>query len=163
MLLVSVVLAGCGKGTEDINKFIEETNTNLRLSIKPIPGYKPVENFEYTGETLGRDPFTRKDVISIQAEIEKRQRENRTLEPLESYPIESFTYLGFIVEPATKNTKIILQTSDGLIKYAKLNEKIGTNNGRIKSVNEAFVEIIEEGSPSGGDSEKKVLKIMKKE
>lgn len=147
--LVAVLLTSCGGGTKDLENFIQETE-GIRAPIKPLPGYNTAESFIYTGYSLGRDPFTRRNTISKIAEENKRRVSNRPLEPLEKYTVESFVFVGYITEPTTGRKKILLRTNDGEVHHAYAGDRIGTNNGKIKEANDAAVIIIENGARVSG-------------
>ena len=143
VLGLASLLAGCTQSNDELNQFIDDTNKSARATLDPIPSYKPVESIEYSGELIGRDPFTRHDAISQKAERALRKRENRILDPLEKFELNTFTYLGYIDDITTGNRKILLKSGDGQLHNAYVNDRIGPNNGRIARVTDDYIVIAE--------------------
>ena len=142
LIIASMMIVACQKDFEDIDAFIENEKVN-RATLVPIPGYKPIEPFIYSAHSLGRDPFTRLDTLSELEEKKKQKKINRVLEPLEKYSTESIKYVGYITEPDTKRKKAILQTKDGEIHYGYIGDRIGNNEGTIRTIDDVGVTIVE--------------------
>ena len=54
--MMALLATGCSKDINDLHDFIETTKASSVGSVKPIPQFKPYENFTYSAEDL-RDPF----------------------------------------------------------------------------------------------------------
>ncbi len=145
--LVSVTfLAGCAGDMRDLQDWVVAEKSKKAPPIEPLPEIKPYETFAYNAEGL-RDPFrlgisTNDDGDQILTpQTGPRPDPNRRKEVLESYPLDSLSMVGtFYREPEMWG---LVLDPEGLIHRIKPENYLGQNHGRIMSIDEGRIELIE--------------------
>ncbi|MCD5995894.1 pilus assembly protein PilP [Pseudomonas sp. CDFA 602] len=148
VLCVSTVLlglAGCGgdKDFSDLTEFMHQAQARPTGSIEPLPKFRAYEAFTYNAATL-RSPFQ----PAVRMDPLNRQRgtrlvapdENRVKQFLEGFNIESFEMVGTI---GNESGTFALLRGAGGVHRVKVGDYLGRNNGRIVSVSDAQVDVIE--------------------
>jgi type IV pilus assembly protein PilP len=147
LLAATVVLfglAGCMSGTEEVQKWVAEEKAKDGPDIEPKPAIKTFETFEYTLKAPDdRDPF---NLATSEAEEEAaaagpRPDQNRTPEPLESYPLDGLKMVGTLGPPSAPEG--LLQDPDGVIRRVRIGNYVGQNYGRIIAINEGQIDLVE--------------------
>lgn len=149
------LLWGCGSGEhEDIKQWMAESSMDLKGRAPPLPELKPFPIVSYEG-MQGSDPFS-----DTRLEPEKKEGSgtngpdlNRPKEQLESFPLESLSYVG-IVTKGKSNSKHGLILADGVVFSVGVGNYLGQNYGRITAIGESEIvlkEILQD--PSGQTAE----------
>jgi type IV pilus assembly protein PilP len=152
LLAVSLLglLQGCGESDhDDLRAWMAESSKNLRGKIPPLPDVKPYEPVSYEAASL-IDPFR---VAKLEPEHKKgggglRPDFNRPKEPLESFPLESLKYVGFLQRGKMPNALIL---ADGAVHQVKIGNYIGQDFGIITSLTETELSVRELVQDSSGD------------
>lgn len=150
--LLALLLAACGGGHEDLDKFMGEVKAKPATPIKPIPPFKAYKAFTYSATGL-RSPFERpvevREIAALQASTNVRPDTNRPTEFLERYGIDSLSMVGSLQMGGT--LWALLQDQTGNVHRVRQGNFIGRNHGRIIEVAEthlAVIEIVATGSDS---------------
>ena len=147
--LMMLMLAGCASDDHnDLRQWMNESSKNVKGKIAPLPQVKPYEPVAYDVGNLV-DPF-RPGKIGVEQKKGGGLRPDmdRPREPLESYPLESLKYVGFI----TKNKKsfAVIQV-DGALYQVRTGNYIGQNFGVITHISESDLTLKELVQDAVGD------------
>ncbi|HHH13454.1 MAG TPA: pilus assembly protein PilP [Thiolapillus brandeum] len=143
--LAVLLLAGCvDHGMQDLEEYVAEVKARPPTPIDPIPQITQAETFLYIGENR-RDPFMPteeiSDVLSEQTEEGPRPDPNRRKEELEFFPLDSLRMVGTLDREGQMWG--LVQTPDGTIHRVKAGNYLGQNDGRIISIEEERINIVE--------------------
>lgn len=148
LLCVSVALislAGCGNDNQfaDLTTFMNDARAKPTGTIEALPKFRPYEAFAYSASNL-RSPFQ----PPIKNDMVARQKGSRLIKPdetrvkqfLEGFTIDSFEMVGTISNDT--GTFALLRGAGG-VHRVKVGDYLGRDNGRIVSVSDSQVEVIE--------------------
>jgi type IV pilus assembly protein PilP len=145
-VLLSTLLAGCGRGMDDLEQWVAEVKGRKSTQIEPIPQIKQYEAFVYNTEGR-RDPFVAVEPERTQtAAAGPRPDLNRNKEPLEEFPLDALRMQGTI--KTTRATFALVKAPDGVIHRVTVGNHMGQNYGQIKAISEsevALAEIVPDG------------------
>ena len=152
VVLAGLLLAGCqDQSMSDLEQFVQETLAREGGQVEPLPEIKPYEVYTYqsTGE---RDPFA-PFVVERPEEEQQASRDNgispdfnRIREELENNPLDAMRMAGTLEQD--EEQWAIVRSPDGVIHRVQVGNYLGRNHGRIQSIHEdriALVEIIPDG------------------
>lgn len=138
------LLVGCTSGTEEVEQWVKQEKAKKGQPLQPPPVIKTFESFEYTLRAPDdRDPFN----VPLDKEEEEaktagpRPDKNRTPEPLEAFPLDGLRMVGTLGSPTAPEG--LLKDPEGVIRRVKPGDYIGQNYGRITSINESQIELVE--------------------
>ncbi len=146
VLLCVLVLAGCIEDDRsDLQAYVDEVINRQRPGIEPLPEFSPYPVHVYESGDL-RDPFERSAFIEQQVEVAIegggiRPPERDTKEPLEEFPLDALRMVGTLEQTAT--IWALIKDSVGSIHRVKAGNYIGKNYGKIISISEREVELLE--------------------
>ncbi|NWG32450.1 MAG: pilus assembly protein PilP [Rhodocyclaceae bacterium] len=149
------VLAGCAeRGHDEIRQWMEESSRDLKGGIPPLPELKPFPVVSYEAADKV-DPF---NPSRIEPERKGEGGANkpdfdRPREQLESYPLESISYIGVVDKGKSKTRRAIVQ-ADGVVYQVGIGNYLGQNFGRIVAITPTEIvlkEIVQD--PSGQTSD----------
>ena len=142
--LAFLALSGCGgQDFSDLQSFMDEIRARPKGAIEPLPKFQPYEAFTYTAAAL-RAPFQ----PSIKIDILAQQKGSKDIKPdetrikqfLEGFNIEVFEMVGTLSNESGLNA---LVRGAGGVHRVKVGDYLGRNNGRIVSIKESSVDVIE--------------------
>ncbi len=150
-----VILAGCGdKGRDEIKLWMEESSRDLKGGVPPLPELKPFPIVSYDAADK-LDPFN-----SVRIEPERKESGggnkpdfDRPREQLESYPLESISFVG-VVNKTKSNAKHAVVQADGIVYQVGKGNYMGQNFGRIVDITSSEIilkEIVQD--PTGQTSD----------
>jgi len=149
LLLLSVVfLAACSQQSDisDLQEFVATTTNKPKGRIQPLPEFKPYSAFVYSASAL-RSPFESpalfEELSRNVASNVNAPNANRPKQPLERYQLSELTLVGTLAKDADGLLKALIKTESGNVHVAQLGEYLGKNNGRIITINESKIEIVE--------------------
>jgi len=145
LLLVTVVLAGCGGGQSDLLKYIDQVKARPGGRIDPLPQIEPYKVFNYEASTL-RSPFVPDRPAGRAGASGPRPEAARPKEYLEQFPIDTLAMTGTI--SMGHGTYGLVQTQDGLLHKVQPGNYIGQYDGRVVAVTQSEIQI-EELVPDG--------------
>jgi len=149
MLMVATLLTGCsGSGEfEDLQSYVTEVNARPKGRIEPLPEFKTYESFKYSAAGL-RGPFTAPVEIKLIKYQQDRAKSDikpdlkRAKEYLESYSIDSISMVGTLAL-SESDLWALMDDSDGGVHRVKTGDYVGRNHGRVVSINQGSVDVIE--------------------
>lgn len=137
-LLAALTLAGCGSGLDELRGRIEQAKQRPGGRIAPLPEVQPYESYAYSMADE-RSPFTQS--ISGEKAAGPRPDTKRAREYLEQFPLDTLKMVGTLALGGANYG--LVQTRDGLIHRVLPGNHMGQNDGRITSVNEARIALVE--------------------
>ena len=142
--LVSV-LSACGGGShDDLVAFMADVKARPAGQIEPIPAFTPYKPFDYSVAQL-RSPF--EEPVTIERIIEMLPASsvepdfNRVKEFLEQINIESLNMVGTISKDG--GIWALVDDGSGNVHYVKEGNFVGKNHGRIVTVVDSYLQVIE--------------------
>jgi type IV pilus assembly protein PilP len=145
ILLASTVLAGCGGGQSDLDKYIDKVKARPGGRIEALPQVKPYETFAYAANAM-RSPFVPDAPQGRAGALGPRPDSARPREYLELFPLDTLSMAGTLSQ-GTANYGLV-QTADGLLHKVLPGNYIGQYDGRVVAVTQAGIEV-EELVPDG--------------
>lgn len=140
-----MVLAGCNddRSFSDLSSYMDEARTRPTGTIEPLPKFRPYQAFTYNASNM-RSPFQ----PPVKIDLVNRQKGSRLVKPdeararqfLEGFNIESFEMVGTM---ANETGTFALLKGAGGVHRVKVGDYLGRNNGRIVSINESAVDVVE--------------------
>ncbi|SEQ02781.1 type IV pilus assembly protein PilP [Pseudomonas cuatrocienegasensis] len=145
LLVALAALSGCGSngGFSDLQAFLDEVRARPKGSIEPLPKFKPYESFTYSAAAM-RSPFqppVKIDLISRQKGSQDiKPDETRVRQFLEGFNIETFEMVGTL---GNEQGAFALVSGAGGVHRVKVGDYLGRNHGRILSIDEAKIDVME--------------------
>lgn len=140
-------LAGCSGGNDDLRAWIDQMKARPGGRIEPLPQIRPAPTFTY-------EPGNRRSPFMPDQPTQRASNPNavpgpdpnRPREFLERFSLDTLRMVGTLEQGGTRFG--LVQDSDGLIHRVRVGNHMGQNYGRILSITEnqiALVEIIPDG------------------
>jgi type IV pilus assembly protein PilP len=147
-----VVLGGCSQGN-DLRQWVAQEKAKKGAPLEPLPVIKTFETFEYKDQDL-RDPF------NVSADEQEQSANNgphpdqdRPREPLEAFPLDGLRMAGTL--GLAKSIEGLVRDPDGVVHRVRVGNYLGQNYGRITSISEDRIDLVElVPNGSGGWMEK---------
>ena len=145
LIMFSCVLLGCSgeAGFSDLRQYMDEVRARPKGSIEPLPKFQPYEPFTYSASSL-RSPFQ----PPVKIDVANKQKGSRDVKPdetrvkqfLEGFNIEVFEMVGTL-----RNDSGVfgLVQGAGGVHRVKQGDYLGRNHGKIVSIDEANIDVIE--------------------
>ena len=146
LVALMTTLGACGGDMSDLERFIDDTKTRHHGKVDPLPEFPPYQTFAYTARDA-RDPFRPQTDISsspVASETEyagPRPEATRRREPLEGYPVDSLKMVGLLQQKS--QTWGLVRDPEGTIHRVQPGNFAGQNHGKIVSVSETRIDIVE--------------------
>ena len=143
VLLATAGLVACGGDMDDLDQYINETKARPGGRIEPLPEITPYEVFTYMADKQGlRSPFVPDTPQATgSAAGGARPDPDRSREYLESFPLDTLGMVGTLHIGETLYG--LVQTSDGLIHRVVPGNYMGQNDGRITTISESEISLVE--------------------
>jgi type IV pilus assembly protein PilP len=144
MLMTVVVATGCSRDMDDLDTYISATLAKGGGVIDKLPEIKPYDVFVYEADIEGlRSPFDPDvaDTAGATGGGGTHPDPERSREFLEQYPLDTVRMVGTLQLGETNYG--LVQDSDGLIHRVVPGNYLGQNDGRVVSINESEIELIE--------------------
>lgn len=144
LILGAVMLGGCNQSEfSDLQVFMEETRARPAGAIEPLPEVKPYEAFTYGASSL-RSPFQ----PPVRIDLAQRERGSQDIRPdedrarqfLEGFNIEGFEMVGVL---SNQQGMQALVRGAGSVHRVKIGDYLGRNHGRVTSIEEGRVDVVE--------------------
>ena len=141
-LAILALLAGCTGDISDLRNRIAAEKEKPPPGIEPIPELRPVPTFIYNAQEL-RDPFARvvEEEELVADTSGPRPIPNRRKEYLESFELDSLLMTGWMRDENTMWA--LIQDPEGLIHRVQEGNYLGSNDGRILSITETGIGLLE--------------------
>jgi len=142
------LLAACGRGTADLQRYVDEVKSRPGPPLEPLPVMQQFETFEYNAQHL-RDPFSRPDDERQAATGSgPRPDPDRRKEALEAFPLDSLDMVGTLGSGSSLIG--LVMDPDRVIHRVQLGNYMGQNDGRIMAIREDRIELVELVSDGAG-------------
>lgn len=133
-------LSGCSDDLGELQRKVAEIKSRPGERIEPLPDIKPYESYVYSAASL-RSPFvpsapSRNDVAGSVRPDAKRAREF-----LEQFPLDSMRMVGTLALQGKSYG--LVQGKDGLVHRVLPGAYIGQNDGRILSITNTKISILQ--------------------
>lgn len=146
LLISPLLLTGCSvkSGHDDLNAFIKKTKERPAGRIEPIPTYPPYESFIYSAASM-RSPFDKP--IDIQRRVFAKSNTNvrpdfnRVKEHLEGFDFASLGMVGTLKRGGS--LWALVRDPTGGISRVAVGNYVGKNHGKVTSVDNTKIELIE--------------------
>ena len=145
-----VLLAGCAKGTRDLEEQLAEIRSRQGSPVDPLPAMRDFPPFPYTAYDL-RDPFapfSEDDNAPSGGGAGPKPDPDRPKEYLESYPLDSLDMVGTLGVIGDLTAQ--LKAPDGVVHRLRLLNYLGQNDGQITAISEDRIELVELVSNGNG-------------
>lgn len=142
LLASFTLLSGCSGDKSDLEQWVAAKKAERVIFVDDIPQVKPYDVFVYGAGNL-RSPFMAAQNATIIAESNNNVSpvENRNKEQLEDYSLDTLRMVGTMNR--NSQTSALIQTVDGLIHQIYVGNYMGENEGRVVSINDSQIELIE--------------------
>lgn len=148
----ALILTACGgDGMDDLREFMRTAHADKKPKIEPLPEIKPAESYQYSATDLS-DPFAAANLrptLSAKAAGGAQPDANRRHEPLEDYPLDSLKMVGTLSRGA--QVWAVIEAPDGTVHRVQRGNYLGQNFGRIRTISESKLDIIELTQTTIGD------------
>jgi type IV pilus assembly protein PilP len=147
-LISFIFLSACGGGSDvsDLEVFVVDTTAKPKGRIKPLPEFQPYSAFIYSASAL-RSPFESPVVFEEMASRFTAQAEapdsERRKQPLERYPLGELSLVGTLSKGESGSLNALVKTSAGNVHMVKTGQYMGQNHGRILSILDNKIDLIE--------------------
>ncbi|GJM07940.1 MAG: fimbrial protein [Lysobacteraceae bacterium] len=143
--LLAVVVAGCSVDNSDLERRIAAVKARPADPIEPLPEIRPYAVFEYGAEGL-RDPFSGGLLDEEEEEVTADTGGpspdfDRRREALESYSLDSLSMVGTLNIGGFNYA--LVQDPDQLIHRVVPGNYMGRNHGRIVTIMDDSIELVE--------------------
>jgi len=154
VLITTAMLMLSGCVTSDINDleaFVKKTKATQKGHVEPLPEFKHQPPYVYAAQDI-RDPF--KPVVDIEVVTGSdgtdgpRPDENRPREPLEDFSLDSLRMVGTLAQKESE--WVLIKDPDGLLHRVAVGHYMGRNYGKVTSVSEEEITLLELISDKGG-------------
>ncbi len=143
LLIISVIMiTACSQnGYSDLEAFVNDSGNGLHGQIDPLPEVKPYKHFIYQAFDIP-NPFMPRKNDQVQTTMSGIQPDlNRSKGVLESYPLESLLMVGSLQRE--KSIFALIKSPDGTLHRVEKGNYLGQNFGRIDSISEMEVKLVE--------------------
>lgn len=134
----ALLAAGCSDGLDDLRADIEKAKQRPGGRIQPLPEVQPYISHEYQMADR-RSPFLQS--FAGENPIGPRPDIQRPREYLEQFPLDTLRMVGTLNLGAAHYG--LVQTRDGMIHRVLPGNHLGQNDGRVMTVGDAQISVIE--------------------
>jgi type IV pilus assembly protein PilP len=146
-LLAGIALAGalsaCGGNHGDLQTYIDEVKARPGGRIDALPQVRPAPTFSYDAGDR-RSPFvpdTPQRRVSGDPNAVEGPDQNRPREFLEQFPLDTLKMVGTLAD--RRASFGLVQTADGLVHRVTVGNHLGQNYGRIASITDSEIRLVE--------------------
>ncbi len=144
LLCVSLLTACADNNDADLRAFMDEVKSRPKGRIDPLPTIQTVAPFAYQASTM-RSPFEPPVVVRKLARAaggpKVRPDLNRVKQYLEQYPISQLAMVGTLAQASTQFG--LVQDGEGVVHRVRRGDYMGTDHGKVLSVADGSIELIE--------------------
>jgi type IV pilus assembly protein PilP len=133
-------LSGCSDDLGELQRKVAEIKSRPGERIEPLPDIKPYESYAYNAATL-RSPFVPSAPARNDVAGGVRPDTRRAREFLEQFPLDSMRMVGTLALQGKSYG--LVQGKDGLVHRVLPGAYIGQNDGRILSITNTKISILQ--------------------
>lgn len=139
------LMAGCTPSTDfsDIESFMDEVDARPRGRIEPLPAMETIPPFSYMAGNK-RSPFEPPVVlkrVERQSGPQVQPDFNRVKQYLEQFTIGQLSMVGTLAQ--NQQMFALVEDGQGSVHRVQVGDYMGTDHGKILSVGETSIELIE--------------------
>jgi len=138
--LATMLLGGCARSMSDLDAYIADINARPGGRIEPLPEITTYQTFSYDRGDA-RSPFVPDVPAAGSAANGVRPDADRKREHLEGFPLDTLRMVGTL--NLDNQLYGLVQTSDGLIHRVVVGNYLGQNDGRIISITDSAIQLLE--------------------
>ena len=159
IITLLLALSGCvSSDISDLQAYVKKTKETYKGRVEPLPEFQSHPPYAYNAQDI-RDPF--KPVVDIEVFSGPyrgpRPDENRPREPLEDFSLDSLRMVGTL---AQKDSEwVLVKDPDGLLHRVGTGHYMGKNYGKVVSISEEEVLLLELVSDKKGGWEEREASI----
>ncbi|MEK9775887.1 MAG: pilus assembly protein PilP [Quisquiliibacterium sp.] len=156
-IAVLPLLAACGDDQQELRIWMQEQRARMPVRITKVEPPKKYEPYRYQSAARS-DPFGA-PVMVARAASKLQPDAKRRREALESFPLDTIRMVGRIA--SAERVHALLQVGD-MVYQARVGNYAGQNHGKITSVTEGEVRLVETVQDAAGDwvERETVLKLQ---
>lgn len=142
-LTAAFVLSACGSGNSDLQQYIDEVKSRPGRRIEPLPPIRPAPTYVYDAGTR-RSPFVPdapQNVAAANPNSVDGPDQDRPREFLEQFPLDSLRMVGSL--EMNQVMAGLVQATDGLVHRVTVGNHLGQNYGRVTSISDSQIELVE--------------------
>jgi len=141
--IVAASLSACGSANNDLRAYIDEVKARPGGRIDPLPPVEPAPTFAYE-PAARRSPFQpdapQRRLGNDPNAVEGPDR-NRPREFLEQFPLDTLRMVGTLAD--RRASFGLVQTNDGLVHRVAVGNHMGQNYGRVVSISDSEIQLVE--------------------
>ncbi|MFN3163003.1 MAG: pilus assembly protein PilP [Pseudohongiellaceae bacterium] len=141
-----LLMAGCTRvdNYADLQAFVVEVRSRPGAEVEPVPEFVPYEGFIYSAASM-RSPFEIPLIVDGESTALMSQNVqpdfDRPREPLENQALSSMNMVGMLVRDG--NYQALIEDAVGVVHRVSVGNYLGRNHGRIESITDTQVGLIE--------------------
>lgn len=145
--LVFVAVAGagltaCGGNHDDLYEYIERVQAQPGGDIPALPDFVPAKTYKYVAGNR-RSPFLPDTPQRSSSSVLSPELVNRPREYLEDFPLDSLRMVGTLEAPSRNARYGLVQDREGKVHRVAVGNYMGENYGRILSITETEIRLVE--------------------
>lgn len=143
ILAFTLLIAGCERGTRDLDRWVADVRQRPADPIEPIPAMRTPDIAAYEAFDL-RDPFTRARAQPEEGMLAGdgiRPDLDRRREYLEGFPLDTLAMVGTIIMEDT--SWALISDNENVVHRIREGNYMGQNHGRVHRVLPDRVELVE--------------------
>jgi type IV pilus assembly protein PilP len=143
LVAATALVSACGGGNSDLQAYIDTVKARPGGRIEPLPQVQPAPSFAYE-PAQRRSPFMpdiQQARVGTSPNATLGPDPNRAREFLEGFPLDTLRMVGTLVQQDARFG--LVRTTDGLIHRVRVGNHLGQNYGRIVSVSESQIQLVE--------------------
>ncbi|HEY4645811.1 MAG TPA: pilus assembly protein PilP [Steroidobacteraceae bacterium] len=137
-LLVAAGVSGCSSEQEELERWVAQVKKRPGGRIEPLPEIKPYESFAYNASDQ-RSPFSMSRPAGPGDGVRPDSKRNR--EFLEQFSLDTLAMVGTL--KLGGRAFGLVQTKDGLVHRVLPGQYMGQNDGKIVSVSDSKISLVE--------------------
>lgn len=150
--VIVTLLSGCSSDEmSDLKTYVAEVKNKTGAPIESLPKMRLIEPFVFSPNGL-HDPFEPDDIlqkpVDIRVETGLKPDTSRPREELEAAELGSFRMVGNLKQGGS--VWALVRGGDGLVHRVRVGNYLGTHHGRIVSIVDDRIELIELVADSHG-------------
>jgi type IV pilus assembly protein PilP len=144
-VLPLLLSAGCGDGGQsELEAYVQQVRSRVAKPIEPLPEIKQVQPFTYQPAER-RDPFV-KDKLIVELPVVPKTNKLapdplRRKEELEGYALDTLRMVGTLEQNQARWG--LIRTPNGAVHRVMVGNYLGSNDGRIVSISDETIQLIE--------------------
>lgn len=155
-LAIIVLASGCSRGihsapgnSPNLEEWARQVETRPAPDLEPLPVLQTFEPVAYVAAE--RDPFSPSRGLADASSV--RPDAARPRQPLEEFPLDGLKMVGTIGSGASITA--LIQSPDNVVYRVRVGQYLGQNDGRVVSIAEDSVQLVELVSDGSGGWEER--------